>query len=83
MIAIAASLAHSNRVFDVFEEEEDDDDDDDDDDEEGSDSLTTLVSVTTFAVMLAFASRIKTTASLGMTNDPTNNNAKLIGARFY
>jgi hypothetical protein len=81
MIAIAASLAHSNRVFDVFEEEEDDDDDDDD--EEGSDSLTTLVSVTTFAVMLAFASRIKTTASLGMTNDPTNNNAKLIGARFY
>ena len=78
MIAIAASLAHSNRVFDVFDV--DDDDDDVDVDGEGSDSLTTLVSATTLAVMVAFASRIKTTASLGMTSvlvDPWNKNAKL------
>ena len=82
MIAIAASLAHSNRVFDVFDVDDDDDDDDDDVDvdAEGSDSLTTLVSATTLAVMVAFASRIKTTASLGMTSvlvDPWNKNAKL------
>ena len=81
MIAIAASLAHSNRVFDVFEVDDDDDDDNDvDGDGEGSDSLTTLVSETTLAVMVAFASRIKTTASLGMTSvlvDPWNKNAKL------